>query len=338
MRVYENASLYPHTTLHIDVRARFLVVLETVEDVLALATEKRFVGIPKFVLGGGSNVLFREDYRGLVALNRLRGIGLSDDDGREVRVWAAAGENWHDFVLTTLAWGLRGLENLSLIPGTVGAAPIQNIGAYGVELSERFESLQAVRFSDGVSETFSRGDCRFGYRDSVFKSACRGRYLITAVTFRLSRVGPFVTDYRDLSEALRRDGKSPVDAARISAAVCRIRRRKLPDPAHLGNVGSFFKNPVVDATTLGQLRRRFQALPAFGLDDGRYKLPAAWLIEHCGWKGWRRGDAGVYDRHAQVLVNYGHASGAEIWHLATAIMASVADRFGIELEPEPLIL
>jgi UDP-N-acetylmuramate dehydrogenase len=338
MHVIENASLKPYNTFSVPARARYLIRLDKLEDVVALARDAALVALPKLVLGEGSNILFRGDFAGLVALNRVRGIRVVAERGTAVCLRVGAGENWHRVVRRSLAMKLSGLENLSLIPGTAGAAPVQNIGAYGVELSERFESLEAVDLRSGRVLTFDEDACGFGYRDSVFKSAEPGRYAIVSVTLKLSRQPRFVTSYRGVLEELARAGEEPVTALGISDAVSRIRRRTLPSPARLGNAGSFFKNPVVTQTFLTGLQRDFPAIPSFGLGANAFKVPAAWLIEQCGWKGYRCGDAGVHRRHALVMVNYGHATGEEIWALAEAIMASVQGRFGVRLEPEPLIL
>jgi UDP-N-acetylmuramate dehydrogenase len=334
----ERVSLRRYNTFGVEAQGRYMAVLRRPEDVAPLMTDPRLASSPRLILGSGSNVLIRSDFSGLVLLNRMRGMAVIADDGDRVRVSVAAGENWHEFVRRTITMGLAGLENLSLIPGTVGAAPLQNIGAYGVELSGCLESLEAIDLTDGRPRIFDRAACQFGYRDSLFKSVVPDRYLITSVTFELFRTGRFVTDYRGVREELAEDEPGPLSASRISDAICRLRRRKLPDPARLGNAGSFFKNPRIDGTLLDSLRGCFPALPWYPLDDGGAKLSAAWMIEQCGWKGRRWGDAGVSERHALVLVNHGDASGQDIWRLAMAIRDSVAERFGVELEPEPRVL
>ena len=278
MHLTEQASLRRYNTFGVEAKARYLAVLRQPRDIARLMANPRLAALPRLILGGGSNVLIRQDFPGLVVLNRGRGVDVVADEGDVVRVRAAGGENWHDFVRHTLAMGLAGLENLSLIPGTVGAAPLQNIGAYGVELSQCFESLEAVDLSDGRRRVFDLTACRFGYRDSVFKSTLRDRYLITSVTLRLSRKGRFVTDYSGVREELARDGTSPMSARRISDAICRIRRRKLPDPARIGNAGSFFKNPRINAASLERLRRRYPELPAHPLGEDSAKLSAAWMV------------------------------------------------------------
>ena len=324
-------------TFGIDVNARYRVVFEQSSDIAEFINETRVASLPKLVLGGGSNILFRQDYPGVILHVESKGIERLEERGRDVIVRAAAGENWHDFVQTTIRWGYGGLENLSLIPGTVGAAPIQNIGAYGVELHEVFYALEAVDLETGMTRTFKQEAVQFGYRDSYFKSVAPGKWLITSVTFRLTQQPRWHINYRGLRDKLVEDGE-PLSARRISDVVCQIRREKLPDPSRLGNAGSFFKNPVVSATEYQALRRKSPELPGFIQADGRVKLSAAWLIERCGWKGHREGDAGVSNRHALVLVNYGIATGESIWQLAQSIMISVQTRFGIALEPEPRII
>ena len=335
MQISKNASLKSHNSFGIDVDCRYLVKLHNIQDIDEVLAAKQFRNIPRLILGGGSNVLFRKNYDGLVILVSNAGIQLLDEDEQNFYIQASAGENWHHFVQHCLQHGWAGLENLSLIPGTVGAAPMQNIGAYGVELSDRFHALSAIDLSTSERLSFDRKACQFGYRDSLFKRQ-RGRYLITDITVKLARQPEWTLDYAGIRESLKES--EPVTAIAISDAVCRLRRSKLPDPEVLGNAGSFFKNPVVSQQLHKQLSDRYPDIPAWPAEQSRYKLSAAWLIEQCGWKGKRREDAGLYDKHALILVNYGHASGAALWQLAESVMHSVEDRFGISLEPEPLIL
>jgi UDP-N-acetylmuramate dehydrogenase len=290
------------------------------------------------VLGGGSNLILTGDFDGLVLHVRIPGRELvaEDDDAWTVR--AGAGENWHDFVCWTLERGWPGLENLSLIPGTVGAAPIQNIGAYGLEMAERFQHLEAVELATGETVVFDRAACRFGYRDSVFKREADGRYLITAVTFRLPKRWRPVAHYADVARELEARQMIDPTARQISDAVIAIRSRKLPDPGRIGNAGSFFKNPVVDAATFARLAAQHPELPHYVQPDGTVKLAAGWLIERCGWKGKDLGPVGVYERQALVLVNRGGARGEDVLRLARAIRESVRAAFGVELEPEPVVL
>ena len=337
MKVHEHQALRLFNTFGIDVKARYFVVFEQVGDITEFLGETRFRGLPRLILGGGSNVLFRQDYPGVILHMEFKGIELLDESGADVIIRAAAGENWHEFVRTTIEWGYAGLENLSLIPGTVGAAPIQNIGAYGVELREVFYELEAVDLEAGMAKIFSQNAVNFSYRDSYFKSMVPGKWLITSVTFRLPKQPRWQIDYRGLSDKLVVDNE-PLSARRISDVICQLRRDKLPDPTRQGNAGSFFKNPIVSATEYKVLISESPELPGFEQSNGAYKLSAGWLIERCGWKGHREGDAGVSNMHALVLVNYGNASGESIWQLAQRIMASVRVRFGVALEPEPRVI
>ncbi|MDM7322384.1 MAG: UDP-N-acetylmuramate dehydrogenase [Gammaproteobacteria bacterium] len=336
MHLEEHVSLLTHNTFRVEARARYFVTLEQLEEIPVLLADERLRTLPRLILGGGSNVLFRDDFPGVVVRVALQGIELLDEDGSHRLVRVAAGENWHDFVRWTVEQGWPGLENLSLIPGTVGAAPVQNIGAYGVELADVCEVVEAVELSTGETHTIDRAACRFAYRDSLFKQQA-GRWLITSVILRLpKRFAPRI-DYPGVREALGAVDPTPLT---ISDAICAVRRAKLPGlaPGEPGSVGSFFKNPLVQAGQAEALRASYPGLPAWSQPDGRFKLSAAWLIEQCGWKGYREGDAGVYAKHALVLVNHGRATGAELWRLAEAIRSSVWERFGVSLTPEALIL
>ena len=290
---------------------------------------------PRLVLGGGSNLIFLGDVDRLVLHVALRGREIVAVDDDATRVAAAGGECWHDFVRWTLDQNLPGLENLSLIPGTVGAAPIQNIGAYGLEMAERFEHLEAVELDTGASRRFSAADCRFGYRDSVFKGEAAGRYLITRVVFRLPRRWQPVLGYADLQRHFGERGIAAPDARQISDAVIAIRRAKLPDPAECGNAGSFFKNPVVDAAAAQAFLAAHPDAPHYAQPDGSVKLAAGWLIDRCGWKGRALGPVACHARQALVLVNTGGATGADVQALAGRIAADVRARFGVALEVEP---
>jgi UDP-N-acetylmuramate dehydrogenase len=332
-----DAPLDALNTFGIAARARTLWRLDQVADLPAvIAALRDDPAGPPLVLGGGSNLLLTGDVDRPVLQVALRGRRVLADDGERVLVEAAAGESWDGLVRWSLAQGAAGLENLALIPGTTGAAPIQNIGAYGVELRDCFESLDAIDLRDGAARRFDAAECAFGYRDSVFKHAGAGHWLVTAVRLRLSRRATLRLDYGDLREELARAGVGAPSASDVADAVSTIRRRKLPDPAVLGNAGSFFKNPVVDAAFAAALRAREPGLPAWP-DGRRVKLSAAWMIDRCGWKGHRDGDAGVHAAHALVLVNHGHASGAQLLALARRIRDSVRERFGVALEPEPVI-
>jgi UDP-N-acetylmuramate dehydrogenase len=332
-----DAPLDALNTFGIAVRARALWRLDDLADLPGVISALRDdADGPPLVLGGGSNLLLTGDLDRPVVQVALRGRRVLADDGDAVLVEAAAGESWDGLVRWSLAQGAAGLENLALIPGTTGAAPIQNIGAYGVELRDCFDSLDAVDLRDGTARRFDAAECAFGYRDSVFKHAHAAHWLITAVRLRLSRRPALNLDYGELRDELARTGVGTPCALDVADAVSAIRRRKLPDPAVLGNAGSFFRNPLVDAAFAESLRAREPGLPAWP-DGPRMKLSAAWMIDRCGWKGHRDGDAGVHAAHALVLVNHGHASGAQLLSLARRIRDSVRDRFGVTLEPEPLI-
>lgn len=332
-----DADLTPLNTFGLPARARRLLVLTSAGQLRALAASPEWVLMPRLVLGGGSNLIFTGDFRGTVLKVEIGGRRLVGEDEEAWIVEAGAGENWHDFVRWTLAQGWPGLENLSLIPGTVGAAPIQNIGAYGLEMAERFASLEAVELATGAARVFTAADCGFGYRDSVFKRN-PGRWLVTAVRFRLPKRWAPVTRYADVARELDSQGVTQPTALQVSDAVIAIRRRKLPDPAVIGNAGSFFKNPVVDAATHARLAASHPAMPAYPQADGSVKLAAGWLIEQAGWKGRDLGPVGCYERQALVLVNRGGAIGADVRRIAAAIQAEVQARFGVHIEPEPVFV
>ena len=295
----------------------------------------------RFILGGGSNLVLTGDFDGLLLHMAIPGKRLRGEDGEAIYIEAGAGENWHDFVQWTLAQGWPGLENLSLIPGTVGAAPIQNIGAYGLEVAERFHSLTAFDMERGESVRFDRTACRFGYRDSVFKQEgwhLEGRFVITDVTFRLPRQWQPLTRYADIAgELAAREVVTPT-AQQIADAVIAVRQRKLPDPARIPNTGSFFHNPVVDAATADRLVAENPSLPHYPQATGRVKLAAGWLIDQAGWKGRDLGPVGMYEKQALVLVNRGGATGADVTALMRAVQSDVRERFGVELTPEPVFL
>ncbi len=331
------APLSALNTFGIAATARVLWRVESAADVTQVVRALRDEpGGAPLVLGGGSNLLLTGDLERPVLQVAIRGRRVVSDDGESVVVEAGAGEPWDPLVRWTLAQGAAGLENLALIPGTAGAAPIQNIGAYGVEQRDTFDSLDAVDLVDGTTRRFDAADCAFGYRDSVFKGPDGGRWLVVAVRWRLSRTPRLAIDYGELRDELARAGVAAPGPVDVADAVSAIRRRKLPDPATLGNAGSFFKNPVVPAALADALRAREPGLPAWQAGE-RVKLSAAWMIDRCGWKGHRDGDAGVHAAHALVLVNHGAATGAQLLALARRIRDSVRARFGVELEPEPVI-
>lgn len=330
--IRENVDLQALNTFGLKALARYFCRVDSearLSQALDFAREHK---LPLLLMGGGSNLLLRENFPGLVMQVALRGITHTLQDERSVRVHAASGENWHDFVQHCLSQGWYGLENLALIPGSVGAAPIQNIGAYGVEAGDFIECVDVVDIRTGERQTLNHEQCAFGYRDSVFKHSLRGRKLILGVTFRLWRTPQPNLRYAVLAQALSDKGAGPQE---IFDAVCAIRRSKLPDPAVLGNAGSFFKNPVLSAEHYARLQQTNPDIPGFPSDaGGPVKVPAAWLIEKAGWKGRSHGGAAVYEKQALVLVNRDHASARDVVELAQQIMTSVQQQFGVALEPE----
>ncbi len=325
-------------TFGLAARARHYLRVERVDQLAAALADPALASLPRLLLGGGSNILLTGNFDGLVLHMALQGRELLGEQGGRVLVRAAAGEHWHGFVEWTLAQGLGGLENLSLIPGTVGAAPIQNIGAYGAEIKDVFHALTVFDPATGALRSMDAAACRFGYRDSVFKHAQGAGLAIVDVTFALPRVWEPNLRYAELAQALEAAGIAAPTAQQVSDAVVAIRRRKLPDPAVIGNAGSFFKNPVVTAEQCVQLLAAHPALVHHAQPDGSEKLAAGWLIDQCGWKGRGVGAAGVYPKQALVLVNNGGATGAEVLALARAIQADVAARYGVTLETEPVFV
>ena len=335
--IVENASLEGRNTFRVPARARLLIDVRRREALGELFGFAMLKSDPLLVLGEGSNILFTRDWPGIVLSIAALGIEVREDDGARALVRVEAGENWNDFVRWSLGRGFCGLENLVLIPGTVGAAPIQNIGAYGVEVGEFIDHVEAWDRVAGELVQLSNAECRFGYRDSVFKQQ-RDRYIVTSVTFALPRSRPLRMDYAGVAEELAALGIETPTAPALAEAIARIRTRKLPNPALIGNAGSFFKNPVVAQSQATALREANPGMPAWNGAEGQVKLSAAWLIESCGFKGLQQGHAAVSEQHALVLVNRGQASGSEIWALAERIRETVATRFGVDLEAEPLVL
>lgn len=338
MKIIKNHSLKQFNTFGIEATARYFAELQKPGDLQELLKAEESSDQKKLILGGGSNVLFTTDFPGLVIHINTQGISIVSEDTDEVMIKTQAGVEWHELVLHTINLGLGGLENLSLIPGNVGAAPIQNIGAYGVEQKDCFESLTAVNLATGETKKFNNKECRFGYRDSIFKNEFKNQFLILSVTYRLSRKPVFNLGYGAVASELERMQVKQPDVVAVSEAVCNIRRSKLPDPDLIGNAGSFFKNPVVSAAHYLRLREKYPKIVAFETDDGNYKLAAGWLIEKLGFKGIRRGDAGVCATQALVLVNYGKATGKDILALAHEIMDAVENAFEVKLQPEVNII
>jgi len=334
MKVLERPSLQSLNTFGVEATAGLLLTIESEEDLLSAPS---FDPHRDFVLGGGSNVLFVSDVPGTVFLNQIAGKDIVGEHDGYAQLEVGAGENWHQLVRWTLDQGLSGLENLSLIPGLAGAAPIQNIGAYGVELSSVLDRVTAWDWQNSSWVVFNRDECRFGYRDSLFKSVETDRYLITSIRLRLSRQFRPQLKYAELRDALSSSGIDQPQAKQVSDTVIHIRQQKLPDPAVAGNAGSFFKNPVVSMDEAEWLRNRFTGLPAWPAGADRTKLSAAWMIDHCGWKGVQENGAAVSSQHALVLVNQGQTSGRQILDLSQKIADSIAQEFGVTLEPEPRI-
>lgn len=331
-----NFPLQSFNTFGIDARAHSYVRVRELADLRAVLADPVLAGLPRLLLGGGSNIVLRGDFPGLVLHMAMQGMAITSVDADTTLVRAAAGENWHGFVQWTLARGLGGLENLALIPGTVGAAPIQNIGAYGVEMQDYFHSATVFDSASGATFTLDKAACRFAYRDSIFKHAEGRGWIVVDVSFALPARWQPNLRYAELAQELA--GVAAPGAPQVAAAVMAIRRRKLPDPALIGNAGSFFKNPVVSRAHCLELLERNPALVHHAQPDGGEKLAAGWLIDQCGWKGKSLGRAGVYPKQALVLVNNGGASGADIARLAAAIVEDVEARYGVRLEPEPVFV
>ncbi len=338
LQLVENASLKPYNSFGVDARAAFLARVASDEQLAELESLPAVAGLPRLILGGGSNLLFTGDVEGVVVKIEIPGLAELEPSDTHWRIEVGAGENWHATVERLLALDRPGLENLALIPGQAGAAPIQNIGAYGIELAERFESLRAWDVSQRRVVQMSLADCNFGYRDSVFKHALAGARVITGVTLALPRQWQPVTSYVDVASELKARALTRPTARDIFDAVVAIRCRKLPDPVLIGNAGSFFKNPVVAREKLNELLQHFPSLVSYPMPGGRFKLAAGWLIDAAGLKGATRGRAGVYEKQALVLVNRGGATGREILALAREVQEKVAAKFGVLLEPEPVIV
>lgn len=326
--------MLPYNTFHINVTARYFASFATVGELAELLTYAKNKSLPLLVLGGGSNILLTHDFEGLVLKNSMEGVGLVKEDNLHYYVKAGGGENWHRFVQYCVEQGYAGLENLSLIPGCVGTSPMQNIGAFGVEIKDVFDSLEAWDIEEGKVVTFTLNDCGFGYRESAFKHQYKGRFVILTVTFRLNKQPLFHTSYGALEQELQRMQVKEPGIKAIAQAVINIRVSKLPDPAVIGNAGSFFKNPQIANAQFTALKQEYPGIQGYPAGDGYTKIFAGWLIEQCGWKGYRRGDCGVHAKHALVLVNYGNAEGNDIFNLSCEILDSVQNKFGITLERE----
>lgn len=329
--IQTNVSLKPYNTFGIDVKAKAFAVFNSIESLRSILSANS--DLPIFILGGGSNILFTKDVEALVLKNELVGVELIKENDTDVLVKAGAGVIWHEFVLFAIENGWGGVENLSLIPGNVGASPMQNIGAYGVEIKDVFESLEALSLETLKIETIDNETCKFAYRESIFKHQAKGKYIITTVTFRLSKKPNFKTSYGAIQEEIEKMG-AELSIRTISNAVIQIRQSKLPNPKVLGNAGSFFKNPVISKDLFSELIIKFPNMPNYPQVNGDIKLAAGWLIETAGWKGKRIGNVGMHEKQALVLVNYGSASGFELLEHSQRVIDSVMEQFGVELERE----
>ncbi len=338
MKVLEHQSLKSLNTFGFEVEANYLAEISSIDDVREATAFANAKGLERLILGGGSNVLLTKDVDGLVMLNRIKGIHLEREDEQDYIVKVGAGENWHEFVQYAIKQNWAGIENLSLIPGNVGASPMQNIGAYGVEIVQVFEYLEAVHLPTGEVHRFAKEDCEFGYRESVFKNKLKGQYLITHVAYRLHKTPSFNTSYGAIEAELEAMNVSQVTLRSVSDAVIAIRSSKLPDPKVLGNSGSFFKNPVVPIELHEKVKKMWPEAPAYPAGEGMVKMAAGWLIEKAGWKGFRENDYGVHSKQALVLVNHGNATGREVYDLSQRILDDVYSKFGVQLEREVNIL
>ena len=343
MQIHEGFSLLPYNTFRINVKARFFSTFANTDDLSELMTHDS--RLTTLILGGGSNILLTKDHDGAVLKNEIKGIELQHEDADHVYVKVGAGENWHQFVLHCIDHNWAGIENLSLIPGNIGASPIQNIGAYGVELDDVFWSLEAFHLSERKIHTFTATDCEFGYRDSVFKNRYKNEFAILSVTFQLKKKPIYHIGYGAITEELEKMGVKDLSIKAVSQAVINIRSSKLPDPQKIPNAGSFFKNPEVPNEKYEALKLQFPNIVAYPLAKGSVKLAAGWMIEQCGpdkigtsWKGYRKGDAGCHAKQALVLVNYGNATGKEIYDLSEEILQSVKNKFDVTLDREVNII
>lgn len=332
--IQENISLRPFNTFGIDSKALYFTRFSGIADLNKIRSGKEYREQKHLILGGGSNILLTQDFNGLVIKNEIKGIEKIKEDNEHVYVRAGAGEVWHNLVMYCIDNNWAGLENLSLIPGNVGASPMQNIGAYGVEIKETFESLEAYSVETGEIRTFNASQCEFGYRESVFKGKEKGKYIILNVTYRLNKTPVFNTRYGAIEEELKNMGVHSLSIKAISQAVINIRTSKLPNPVELGNAGSFFKNPVVPTSKYLELKQQFPDIVGYKSSESETKLAAGWMIESCGLKGFTQGRCGVHKKQALVLVNYGGASGKEIYDLSSHVVAQVKNKFGVELERE----
>jgi UDP-N-acetylmuramate dehydrogenase len=334
--VEQNISLKPFNSFGIDVKADYFSSFSSTNDLSSLF--KEYQGVPFLIIGGGSNLLLTQDFNGIVLKNEISGKTIVEETSDSVLVKVGGGENWHEFVLWAVEKGYGGIENMSLIPGSVGASPMQNIGAYGVEIKNVFDHLFAYHIETGETHRFSLEECHFGYRESVFKRALKNQYVITEVCFRLEKNRKVNTTYGAIEQELQKMGISSPSIKDVSNAVVAIRQSKLPNPIELGNAGSFFKNPVVEESLANTILEKYPEAPVYPAENGKKKLAAGWLIEQAGWKGKTVGTCGVHKLQALVLVNYGGSTGQQIYDLSTAIISDIQVKFGVTLEREVNIL
>ena len=335
MIVKQNVDLFPYNTFGLHSTAKFFTTVDSTEESKSLFASDIFRKEKHFILGGGSNILFTKNFDGLVVKVEIMGKNVIEENDSTITLRVGSGENWHQFVMYCVDRNYGGVENLSLIPGTVGAAPMQNIGAYGVEIKKNILGVEAIEISTGDVRYFDNEGCRFGYRESIFKQELKHQFLISSVTLKLTkRDHQFNISYGAIDETLKKIGVQTLSVKAISDAVISIRSSKLPDPARIGNAGSFFKNPSIHADLVDFIKKDFPMLPTFPSTDGLTKVPAAWLIEQCGWKGKTFGSIGVHQHQALVLVNYGGGEGEKIWELAMKIKESVKEKFNVTLQPE----
>jgi len=338
MTIKRNVSLKPFNTFGILAIAEYYTRIEKIADLKTLLTTPTYQQASKIILGGGSNVLFTQDFKGLLLHNALKGIEKIKETVEHVWVKAYSGEVWHDLVLYCVEHNWGGIENLSLIPGSVGAAPIQNIGAYGVELKDIFSELEAFDLKTGEIHSFNTNDCEFDYRESIFKKAFKGHYFVLSVTLKLDKIPQYKLDYGVIRQQLETMKVDVLTIKEVSNAICIIRQKKLPNPKNIGNAGSFFKNPIVSQSFFESLLKQYPTIPHYRIGTQTVKIPAGWLIEKCGWKGKKIGQTGAYKNQALVLVNYGSATGKEIAILANEIQNSVNEKFNIQLNQEVNII
>lgn len=338
IKIESNKSLKPFNTFGIEVFCDYFTTINSIGDFLELIKNPVYVSSQKLIIGGGSNILFTKDFKGIVIKNQVKGKEIVKQNDTTVQVKIGAGENWHEFVMWCIDNGFCGLENLSLIPGCVGASPMQNIGAYGVEIKELFKELEAYDILTGEKRIFTNEECGFGYRESVFKNKYKNKYIITSVNYELKKNPKVNVSYGAISSELEKEGIKDPTIKNVSDVVIKIRRSKLPDPAEMGNAGSFFKNPEVNAETYQRLKDKFPDLVAYPLANGNFKLAAGWLIEQAGLKGYEINGAAVHQKQALVLVNKNNCKGEDVYNLSTYVLKTVADKFGVNLEREVNIM